>query len=116
MSSELVHGRNQYAWMAPTMTLVGVVGEPGGPSLELAGFAKSLRASLKTGGAWASEPVPAITAAPPREAPQIPASEGGTPKSDSEPVASKSDPPPIPADEYDGDAGGPHSLDDVIFD
>ena len=32
------------------------------------------------------------------------------------PGASKSDPPPIPPDEYDGDAGGPRSLDDVIFD
>ena len=61
--------------------------------------------------AWKSDP-------PPTEAPRIPASEPGTPKSDirSEPGASKSDPPPIPPDEYDGDAGGPRSLDEVIFD
>ena len=52
------------------------------------------------------------------EAPRIPASERGTAKPDirSGPDAWKSDPTPIPADEYDGDAGGPHSLDEVIFD
>jgi hypothetical protein len=116
MSSELVHGRNQYAWMAPKPILVGVVGQPSGPSLEVARAAKTLRDSFKQGRAWASEPLPAIAPPTPTKAPQIPASERGTPKYDSEPVASKSDPPSIPADQYDGDAGGPHSLDEVIFD
>ena len=149
MSSELMHGRNQYAWMAPKPTLVGVFGQPGGPSIELARVAKTLRDSFKQGRGWASEPLPAIAAPtteapqipaservtpkpdirsglnawksdpPPTDASQIPASERGTPKSDirAEPGASKSDPPPpIPPDEYDGDAGGPRSLDEVIFD
>ena len=115
MSSELVHGRNQYAWMAPKPTLVGVFGQPGGPSIEQARVAKTLRDSFKTGGAWASEPLPAIAAPPPTEAPRIPAPEWGTPKPDirARPDAWKSDPPPIPPNEYDG---GPHGLDDVIFD
>ena len=118
MSSELAHGRNQYAWMAPKPTQVGVFGQPGGPSIELARVAKTLRDSFKQGRAWASEPLPAIAAPPPTEAPRIPASERGTPKPDirSGPDAWKSDPPPIPPDEYDGDAGGPRSLDEVIFD
>ena len=119
MNSELVHGRNQYAWMAPKPTLVGVFGQPGGPSIEVARVAKTLRDSFKQGRAWASEPLPAIAApstAP--EAPRIPASEAGTPKPDirSGPDAWKSDAPPIPPNEYDGDAGGPRSLDDVILD
>ena len=60
--------------------------------------------------AWKSDPAP-------MQAPQIPASEPGTPAdSRSEPGVLKSDPPPIPPDEYDGDAGGPRSLDEVIFD
>ena len=148
MSSELVHGRSQYAWMAPKPILVGVFGEPGGPSIELARVAKTLRDSFKQGRGWASEPLPAIAAPPeapqipaservtpkpdicsgldawksdppPTDASQIPASERGTPKSDirAEPGASTSDPPPpIPPDEYDDDAGGPRSLDEVIFD
>jgi hypothetical protein len=115
MSSEIARERS-YSWMAPKPILVGVFGRPGGPSIELARIAKTLRDSFKQGRAWASEPLPAIAAPPPMEAPQIPASEGGTPKSDSEPVASKSNQPPIPPDEYDNDAGGPHSLDEVIFD
>ena len=115
MSSELVHGRNQYNWMAPKPTLVGVIGQPGGPSIEQARVAKTLRHSFKTGGAWASEPLPAIAARPPTEAPRIPVSERGTPKPDirSRPDAWKSDPPPISPNEYDG---GPHGLDGVIFD
>jgi hypothetical protein len=118
MSSELVHGRNQYAWMAPKPTLVGVFGQPDGPRIELARVATALRDRFKQGGAWASEPLPAIAAPPPTEAPRIPASERGTPKSDirSGLDAWKSDPPPIPPDQYDGDAGGPHSLGEVIFD
>jgi hypothetical protein len=80
MSSELVHGRNQYAWMAPKPTLVGVFGQPSGPSLEMARSAKTLRDSFKQGRAWASEPLPAIAAAPPTGAPQIAAPERGTPK------------------------------------
>ena len=73
MSSELVHGRNQYAWMAPKPTLVGVFGQPGGPSIDLARVAKTLRDSFKQGRAWASEPLPAIAAPPPTEALRIPA-------------------------------------------
>jgi hypothetical protein len=125
MSSELMHGRNQYAWMAPKPTLVGVFGQPGGPSIELARAAKTLRDSFKQGRAWASEPLPAIAAAPPTEAPRIPSAEPekpATPKIDarSGPDAWRdpAEPPsqPIPQDAYDGDAGGPRSLDDVIFD
>jgi hypothetical protein len=134
--------------MAPKPTLVAVFGQPGGPTIELSRTAKTLRHSFKQGGAWASEPLPAIAAPTtevpqipaservkpkpdirsgpdawksgplPTEAPQIPASEPGTPKPDirSGPDASKSDPPPNPPKEHDGDAGGPHSLDEVIFD
>jgi hypothetical protein len=117
MSSDLVHGRNQYAWMAPKPTLVAVFGQPGGPTIELARTAKTLRHSFKQGGAWASEPLPAIAGPPPTEA-RIPASEPVMPKPDirSGPDAWKSDPPPNPPNEHDGDAGGPHSLDEVIFD
>jgi hypothetical protein len=95
MGSELERGRNHYAWMAPKPTLVGVYGQPGGPSIELAQVAKTLRHSFKQGRAWASEPLPAIAAAPPTEALRIPASERGTPKPDvrSGPDAWKSDPP-----------------------
>ena len=145
MSSELVHGRSQYAWMAPKPTLVGVFGQPGGPSIELARVAKTLRDSFKQGRAWASEPLPAI-AAPTTEAPirhpsrdaqarhplwarrlEVgPAANGGaadpglgawTPKSDiRSALGASTSAPPTPPDEYDGDAGGPHSLDEVIFD
>ncbi len=117
MSSEITRERS-YSWMAPKPTLIGVVGQPGGPSIEQSWVAKTLRHSFKQGRAWMSEPLPAIAAPPPTEAPQIPASERGTPKPDirSGPDASKSDPPPIPPNEYDGDVGGPHSLDEVIFD
>ena len=102
---------------APTPTLVGVFGQPGGPSIELARIAKTLRDSFKQGRAWASDPLPAIAAPPPTEAPRIPAPEWGTPKPDirARPDAWKSDPPPIPPNEYDGDAGGPRTLDEVIF-
>jgi hypothetical protein len=118
MSSELAHGRNQYAWMAPKPNLVGVFGQPSGPSLEMARVAKTLRDSFKHGRAWASEPLPAIAAPPPIVAPRIPASDRGTPKPDirSGPDAWKSDPPPTPPAEYDSDAGGAGSLDEVIFD
>ena len=60
--------------MAPKPTLVGVVGQPGGPSIELAWIAKTLRHRFKQGRAWASEPLPAIAAPAPTEAPRIPAS------------------------------------------
>jgi hypothetical protein len=118
MSSELVHGRSQYAWMAPKPTLVGVFGQPSGPSLEMARSAKTLRDSFKQGRAWASEPLPAIAAPPPTETPRISVSERGTQKPEirSGADAWKSDPPPIPSAEYDGDAGGPRGLDEVIFD
>jgi hypothetical protein len=146
MSSEPAHGRNQYSWKAPKPTLVAVFGQPGGPSIELSRLAKTLRDSFKQGRAWASEPLPAIAAPPPEapripaaervtpkpdirsgpdawksgpptEASQIPASKRATPKSDirAEPGASTSD-PPISPDEYDDNAGGPRSLDEVIFD
>jgi hypothetical protein len=117
MSSELVHGRNQYAWMEPKLTQVSVFGQPGGPSLAMASAAKTLRHSFKQGRAWASEPVPAIAAPTQTDAPQIPAPERGTPKPDirSGPDAWKSDPPPIPPNEYDGDAGGPGDGDEIIF-
>ena len=117
MSSEIERKRS-YSWMAPKPTLVGVFGQPGGPSIEQSWVAKTLRDSFKQGRAWASEPLPAIAAPAPTEAPQIPASERTTPKPDirSGPAAWKSDAPPIPPDVYDGDAGGPHSLDEVIFD
>ena len=103
--------------MAPKPTLVGVFGEPGGPSIELAWVAKTLRDSFKQGRAWASEPLPAIAARADGGAAD-PGLRARTPKPDirSGPDAWKSDPPPIPPDEYDGDAGGPHSLDEVIFD
>ena len=135
MSSELVHGRNQYAWMAPKPTLVGVFGQPGGPTIELARVAKTLRDSFKQGRAWASEPLPAIAAPRRRARPEAPPdirsghvgsrtrrdrdpgrSPGRPARHPLGPGASTSDPPPIPPDEYDGDAGGPHSLDEVIFD
>jgi hypothetical protein len=117
MSSE-IDRKGSYAWMAPKPTLVGVVGQPGGPSIELALIAKTLRHRFKQGRAWASEPLPAIAAPAPTEAPRIPASTLGTPKPDisSGLDASKSDPPPISPDADDGGAGGPHSLDEVIFD
>jgi hypothetical protein len=143
MSSEIERKRS-YAWMAPKLILVGVFGQPGGPSIEQSWVAKTLRQSFKQGRAWASEPLPAIAAPAPTEAPQIPASElvtskadiraepdasksdppripaskPGTAKADNrlEPGASTSDPPPIPPDSYDDDAGGPSRLDDVIFD
>jgi hypothetical protein len=118
MASELVHGRNQYAWMAPKPTLVGVFGQPDGPGIELARVGKKLRGSFKRGGAWASEPLPALTAPSPTEAPRISASEHETPEPDirSGPHTSKSDPPPVPPYEYHDDTGGPRSLDEVIFD
>jgi hypothetical protein len=104
-SSEIAHGRNQYAWMAPLSRKLGVVGEPNGPSLAETTYAKSLRDAFKQGRPWMSEPLPAI-AAPPTEAPSIPASERGTPKPDirSWPDASRSDSlpteaPQIPASE-----------------
>ncbi|HZZ22831.1 MAG TPA: hypothetical protein VFE60_09760 [Roseiarcus sp.] len=117
MSSEIERERS-YIWMAPKPTVVAVFGQPSGPSIEMARIAKNLRASFKSGGAWASEPLPAITAPPPTEAPRIPASERGTPKPDirSGPDPSSSDPPPISPDAYDGDADSPRSLDEVIFD
>jgi hypothetical protein len=118
MSSEIERERS-YIWMAPKPTLVGVFGQPGGPSIELARVAKRLRDSFKQGRAWASEPLPAIAAPPPSVEPaRIAPSERGTPKPDirSGPDAWKSDPPPIPPDAYDDDAGGPRSLDDVIID
>jgi hypothetical protein len=117
MSSEIARERS-YIWMAPKPALVGVFGQPSGPSLEMARVAKTLRDSFKQGRAWASEPLPAIAASPPTEALRIPTSERRTPKPDirSGPDAWKSDPPPIPPDQYTGDAKGPHSLDDVIFD
>jgi hypothetical protein len=115
MSSEIERKRS-YSWMAPKPTLVAVFGQPGGPTIELARTAKTLRHSFKQGGAWASEPLPAI-AAPTTQTPPIPASERVMPKPDirSGPDASKSDPTPIPPDEYD-DAGGPRAPDDIIFD
>jgi hypothetical protein len=117
-SSEIAHGRNQYAWMAPLSRKLGVVGEPNGPSLAETTYAKSLRDAFKQGRPWMSEPLPAIVAPPPTEAPRIPAAERGTTKSEirSRPDASDSDPPPIPPNAYDSDAGGPRSLDEVIFD
>jgi hypothetical protein len=144
MSSEIERKRS-YSWMAPKLALIGVFGQQGGPSIEQSWVAKTLRHSFKQGRAWASDPLPAI-AAPPPEAPRIPAAERVTPKPDirSGPDAWKSDPPteasqipaseratpksdiraepgvstsdpPISPDEYDN-AGGPRSLDEVIFD
>jgi hypothetical protein len=127
MNSELVRGRNQYAWMAPKPSLVGVFGQPGGPSLELARVAKILRDSFKQNRAWASGPLPAI-AAPPTEAPRIASAESekraapANPKIDVrsglEAWRSPPDPssPPIPPDNHGGDASGPRSFDEVIFD
>jgi hypothetical protein len=138
-SSEIEHGRNQYAWMAPLSRKLGVVGEPNGPSLAETTYAKSLRDAFKQGRPWMSEPLPAIAAPAPAEAPRIPASEcamlkpdirsgpevgksdalpteTGTPTSDirSGPDVSKLGPRSIPPDEHDND--GPHNLDEVIFD
>jgi hypothetical protein len=147
-SSEIAHGRNQYAWMAPLSRKLGVVGEPNGPWISETTSGVSLRHAFKQGRPWMSEPLPAI-AAPPIEASQIPASERVTPKpeirsgpdawkSDPPPTeapsiralergtpkpaigsgtdGSKSDSPPIPPDQHDGNASGPHSLDEVILD
>jgi hypothetical protein len=116
MSSE-IERKGSYVWMAPKLTPVGVFGQPGGPSIEQSWVAKALRHSFKQGRAWASEPLPAIAAPAPTEAPQIPASAPGTTKPDisSGPGASTSD-LPIPPDGCDDDAGGPRSLDGVIFD
>ena len=58
--------------MAPKPTLVGVFGQPGGPSIEMARVAKTLRESFKQGRAWASEPLPAIAATGAMEAPRDP--------------------------------------------
>jgi hypothetical protein len=71
MSSEITRERS-YSWTAPKLSLIGVVGQPRGPSIELARVAKTLRDSFKQGRGWASEPLPAIAASP-TEASQIPA-------------------------------------------
>jgi hypothetical protein len=104
--------------MTPKPIVIGVVGQPGGPSIEEARYAKTVRDSFKKGQMWASTPLPAIAAPSRTEAPRIPASERGAPKPDirSGPDAWKSKTPLIPPHEYDGDVGGPRSLDDVIFD
>ena len=98
MSSEITRERS-YSWMAPKLSLIGVVGQPSGPSIELARVAKTLRDSFKQGRAWASEPLPSIAAPSRTEAPRVPGSEPGTPKSDirSGPDARKSDPLPTEA-------------------
>jgi len=65
--SENEYGRNNYSWKVPKPTLVGVVGEPNGPSIEMVRFFKSLREIFKAGGAWdAVEPPPLLTAPQPR--------------------------------------------------
>jgi hypothetical protein len=117
MGSEIARERS-YTWMAPKLALAGVFGQSSGPSLEMARTAKTLRDSFKQARPWASEPLPAIVVQMPTEAPRIPVAERGTPTPDirSGPDAWKSDPPPVPPHEYDGDAAGPHSLDEVIFD
>jgi hypothetical protein len=116
MSSEINRDRS-YIWMAPKPTLVGVVGQPDGPSIELAWIAKTLRDSFKQGRAWASEPLPAIAASAPMEASQIPAPERMTPKPDIRSGAGVSTSDlPISPEGYDDDASGPRSLDEVIFD
>jgi hypothetical protein len=94
MSSEITRERS-YSWVEPKPTQVSVFGQPGGPSIELARVAKTLRDSFKQGRGWASEPLPAIAAPTPTEAPRIPGSERGTSKPDirSGPEAWKSDPP-----------------------
>ena len=127
MNSEIERERS-YIWMLPKPTTVGVFGQPGGPSFEQARAAKTLRDSFKQGRAWASESLPAIAAAPPTEALQIPAEEFEKPAAPAKPkIDVRSGPdawrepaepssPPIPPDQYGGDAGGPHSLDEVIFD
>jgi hypothetical protein len=83
MSSEIERKRS-YSWMAPKPTLIGVFGQPGGPS-------DVSKADLP--------PIPALKAGPAKS--DIPA-EAGTSTSDSSPV---------PPDEYDDDASGPRSLD-----
>jgi hypothetical protein len=137
MNSEITRERS-YIWMAPKPTLLGVFGQQSGPSIEQARAAKTLRDSFKQGLAWSSHPLPAIAAPSAKVAPEIPAQEREPPKPDirsglnawksdppamgapriaaSEPSAPKSDQPPIPPDEYDDAAGGPRSLDEVIFD
>ena len=120
MSSEIAHGRNQYAWMAPKPSLVGVV-RPAGrtDASSWRGFAKTLRDSLQAGPARGRRS--RCRRSPPRRRRRRRGSRprsAETPKPDirSGPDAWKSDPPPIPPHEYDGDAGGPRSLDEVIFD
>ncbi len=78
-SSEIAHGRNQCAWMAPLSRKLGVVGEPNGPSLAETTYAKSLWDAFKQGRPWMSEPLPAIAASPPTEAPRIRPRSAGRP-------------------------------------
>jgi hypothetical protein len=65
VGSESVHGRNNYSWMQAKPALIGVVGQPNGPSLEMVRFAKSLREIFKQGGAWEAVELPPLLAAPP---------------------------------------------------
>ena len=65
VSSEIAHGRNNYSWMQARPALVGVVGQPNGPSIEMVRFAKSLREIFKQGGAWDAVELPPLLAAPP---------------------------------------------------
>jgi hypothetical protein len=118
-SSEIAHGRNNYAWMVPMTRLLGLVGDVAGPSLEEAQYAKTLRAAFKSGEAWEQAAPPAIGAQPQAQAPRTPSAESAKPKVD---VGSGPDAwrepssQPMPLNEYDSDAGGPRSLDEVIID
>ena len=124
-SSEIAHGRNNYAWMAPVMRLLGVVGDVAGPSLEEAEYARTLRAAFKSGEAWEQAAPPAIGAQTQTQAPRIPSAESAKPAAPAKPkidVRSGSDAwsgpaePPSPPTPSNDDPGSPHSLDEVIFD
>ena len=83
IGSELVRGRNQYACNRDEADPDRCV--PGSRADRPSNWRRCARpcaSGSKQGRAWASEPLPAIAAAPPTEALPIPASERGTPEPD----------------------------------
>jgi hypothetical protein len=109
VNSETAHGRNNYSWMQAKPALIGVVGQPNGPSMEMVGFAKSLREIFKQGGAWdAVEPPPLLAASRSRAAlatsSKIPPIEQGQARGTTTVASGKRvnwEPPTPPEDEQD---------------
>src|ERR1700722_212272 len=64
VSSQNAYGRNNYSWKQARPALIGVVGQPNGPSPERARFAKALREIFKRGGARHAVGPPPLLAAP----------------------------------------------------